>query len=66
MPSVARPGDEHGIYLALQKRVVSEFGFGGEDKGEPSAEEGVRVLRSAVSIYGDQVRDIPLYVKYNR
>jgi hypothetical protein len=51
---------EH-VYEALQQQVAREFGYENE-------EEGVQVLRSAMSIYGDDptIREIPLYVKYNR
>jgi hypothetical protein len=57
----ARTGEEHGIYYRLQKRVVAEFGYEGE-----TADDGVRLLRGAVSLFGGQVSGIPLYVKYNR
>jgi len=49
----------------MQRNLVQEFGFSGS---EENINTGLSFLRSAVSLFpeDEEVRTIPLYVKYNR
>jgi len=49
----------------MQRNLVQEFGFSGS---EENIKTGLSLLRSAVSLFpnDEDVRTIPLYVKYNR
>jgi hypothetical protein len=55
--------DNDTVSMNVQKQVAREFGY-----GEAEEQEGVQVLRCAMSLYGSdpEVRSIPFYVKYNR
>ena len=71
----ARRVDPDGLPLVvavterLQQRVAREFGFASEDPdSEQSTARGVELLRSAQALFpgDDEIRAIPLYVRYNR